>query len=94
MPHLEAFAELPEKSVIFHADRTDIFEAHKVLGHKFCISGGIPNELLTIGTPQDVRGYCKSAVRAGSVPFFRAQKETRGMRTLGGQEAKPASNHG
>jgi hypothetical protein len=60
--HLEAFAQLPEKSVIFHADKTDIFKAHKILGSKFCISGGIPNELLTIGDPEDVRSYCKRII--------------------------------
>ena len=27
-PHLEAFAELPEKSVIFHIDKTDILKAN------------------------------------------------------------------
>jgi hypothetical protein len=43
--HLDAFAKLPEKSIIYHVDQDDIFEVHKILGHKFCISGGIPNFL-------------------------------------------------
>ena len=60
--HLKYFAELPEGSIIYHVDRGDIFEAHRVLGDKFCISGGVPNELLTFGTTQEVRDYCKKLI--------------------------------
>ncbi|GAB6166516.1 uroporphyrinogen decarboxylase family protein [Thermostilla marina] len=61
-PHLERMRELPEGSIIFHADRTDVFEAHRVLGDRFCISGGVPNDLLAFGTPQDVREFCKKVI--------------------------------
>ena len=44
--HLESFAELPEQSIVYHVDQGDIFKAHRVLGEKFCLSGGIPNYLL------------------------------------------------
>ncbi len=44
--HLESFAELPDQSIVYHVDQGDIFEAHEVLGDKFCLSGGIPNFLL------------------------------------------------
>ncbi len=60
--HLGSFAELPEQSIILHADRGDIFEAHKVLGHKFCLSGGLPNTLLSYGTPDEVRDCCKKII--------------------------------
>ena len=60
--HLDSFAELPDTSIIYHADRADIFEIHKKLGHKFCISGGIPNYLLGVGSPDDVREYCKKVI--------------------------------
>ena len=53
--HLESFAELPERSIVYHVDQGDIEKAHRVLGGKFCISGGIPNWLLTRGKPEDVR---------------------------------------
>ena len=43
-------------------DRGDIFEVHKQIGHKFCLSGGIPNELLSFGTPDEVRKYCKKVI--------------------------------
>lgn len=60
--HLQAFAGLPEKSIIFHADKTDIFRAHEILGRKFCISGGIPTDLLAYATPKDVEVYCKKVI--------------------------------
>jgi hypothetical protein len=60
--HLKSFAELPEGSIVYHVDQADIFEVHRVLGHKFCISGGIPNYLLSFGTPQEVRDYCKKVI--------------------------------
>ena len=60
--HLKSFAELPEKSIIYHVDRADIFEAHRALGHKFCISGGIPNFLLSYGTAEQVRDCCKKVI--------------------------------
>lgn len=60
--HLDAFAELPDGSIIYHADKGDIFEIHKAIGHKFCLSGGIPNWLLAYRTPDDVRACCKKII--------------------------------
>jgi len=60
--HLKSFAELPDRSIIYHVDKADVFEAHRVLGHKFCLSGGIPNFLLSYGTPDQVRACCKKVI--------------------------------
>lgn len=60
--NLHYFRELPEGSIIFHADRTDVLKAHEVLGDKFCISGGLPNDLLAFGTPEEVRERCKTII--------------------------------
>jgi hypothetical protein len=60
--HLHDFAGLPEKSIILHCDKTDIFKAHKILGKNFCLSGGIPNELLAMGTPEEVKAACKRVI--------------------------------
>jgi hypothetical protein len=60
--HLNSFAELPDGAIVFHVDQADIFEAHKLIGHKFCISGGIPNFLLSYGTPEQVREYCRKVI--------------------------------
>jgi len=60
--HLKSFAELPDQSIVYHVDRGDIFEVHKAIGHKFCISGGIPNFLLAYGTEDEVRDHCKKVI--------------------------------
>jgi hypothetical protein len=60
--HLDRFAELPDASVVYHVDRGDIFEVHSKIGHKFCLSGGIPNTLLSYGSPDDVRARCKEVI--------------------------------
>ena len=61
-PNLKYIAELPEKSIVYHVDRGDIFEVHKAVGDKFCLSGGIPNDLLAFGTPEEVRAYVKKVI--------------------------------
>jgi len=60
--HLESFAELPDGAIVYHVDKGDIFDVHSVLGKKFCISGGIPNFLLSYGTEQEVRDYCRKLI--------------------------------
>ncbi|NOZ19725.1 MAG: hypothetical protein GXP25_01415 [Planctomycetes bacterium] len=61
-PHLDSFLELPDASIVYHVDQGDIFEVHKKLGRKFCISGGIPNVLLGYGKPKEVRDFCKRVI--------------------------------
>jgi uroporphyrinogen-III decarboxylase len=60
--HLESFAKLPDRSVVYHVDQADIFEVHRVLGDKFCLSGGIANTLLGYASPQEVCQRCKEVI--------------------------------
>jgi uroporphyrinogen-III decarboxylase len=60
--HLETFKELPPGSIIYHVDRGDIFKVHQVLGDRFCISGGVPNDLLAFGSPEEVRDCIKKII--------------------------------
>jgi uroporphyrinogen-III decarboxylase len=57
--HLDAFRELPERSIVFHCDQDDVFHVHQKLHDKFAISGGIPNTLLSFGKPEEVRAFCR-----------------------------------
>jgi len=57
--HFDAFRELPDRSIVFHCDQDDIFEAHKRLHDKFALSGGIPNVLLSFGKTDEVRTLCR-----------------------------------
>ncbi len=61
--HFGAFRELPDRSIVFHCDRDDVFEAHKSLHDKFALSGGIPNTLLSFGKPDEVREFCLRVIR-------------------------------
>jgi len=60
--HLDAFAELPDGSIVYHVDQDDIFDVHRKIGHKFCLSGGIPNFLLAYGKPEQVREHVKKVI--------------------------------
>ncbi len=60
--HLDSFAELPDGCIVYHVDNGDIFKVHEKIGHKFCLSGGLPNVLLGYGTPDEVRTECKKII--------------------------------
>lgn len=60
--HLNFFAELPDASIVYHVDKGDIFNVHEAIGHKFCLSGGIDNVLLSYGTEDEVRDCCKKII--------------------------------
>ena len=60
--HLDAFCELPARSILFHVDRDDVFAVHRKLGHKFALSGGVPNVMLSWGKPAEVRDFCKRVI--------------------------------
>lgn len=62
-PHFDTFRELPDRSLVFHCDQDDVFEAHAKLHDKFAISGGIPNVLLSYGTPAEVRDFCRRVIQ-------------------------------
>jgi uroporphyrinogen-III decarboxylase len=60
--NLKWIAELPDLSIVYLVDKGDIFEVHKAVGHKFCLSGGVHNDLLAFGKPDDVRACCKKII--------------------------------
>jgi uroporphyrinogen-III decarboxylase len=60
--HLESFAELPDRSIVYHVDQGDVFKARDAFGDKFCLSGGVANTLLSLGKPEEVRARCKEII--------------------------------
>jgi len=60
--HLETFRELPDQSIVYHIDQDDIFDVHRKIGDKFCLSGGIPNRILSFGTQDEVRECCRKVI--------------------------------
>ena len=43
-------------------DKTDMARAKEVLGDKCCISGNVPSSLISTGTPQDIKEYCRKLI--------------------------------
>jgi uroporphyrinogen-III decarboxylase len=60
--HHQTFRELPERSIVYHCDQDDIFAVHRALHDRFAISGGIPNVLLSFGTPDKVRAFVRRVI--------------------------------
>ena len=55
---LEYLAEMPEKSLVCHFDKTDMRRVKEVLSDKHIIAGNVPASLMTAGTLDEVRAYC------------------------------------
>lgn len=59
---LEYLAEMPEKSLVCHFDKSDMKRVKEVLSDKFIIAGNVPASLMTAGTVDEVRAYCDNLV--------------------------------
>jgi len=59
---LQAVTDLPEGSVIWWFDRTDMASAKSALGGRNCIAGNVPTSVLCTGTPQQVKEYCRNLI--------------------------------
>lgn len=60
--HLDAFRELPDRSIVYHIDRGTPLLTHRKLHDKFALSGGVNNVTLAIGTPAQVRQEVKTLI--------------------------------
>lgn len=59
---LEYLLEFPKGKVRARFDDTDIFRAKDILKGHMCIDGNVPSSLLQIGTPEEVKAYCKKLI--------------------------------
>jgi len=59
---LDLVNEFPKGAVHWLFDRSDMAKAKKILGDKCCISGNVPSSLLIMGTPEDVKTYCRKLI--------------------------------
>jgi uroporphyrinogen-III decarboxylase len=59
---LETIADIPKGKAIYWFERTDMHRAKEVLDGKVCIMGLMPSAVMCIGSPQDVRDYCKRLI--------------------------------
>ena len=59
---LKTIGDIPPGKAVYMFERTDIFKAKEVLGDVVCIRGNVPLSILSTGTPDDVKGYCKKLI--------------------------------
>ena len=59
---LEYLLELPEKSVLWFFDRTDMHRAKDVLGGHSPLKGNVPITVIATGTPEQVKAHCKDLI--------------------------------
>jgi Uroporphyrinogen decarboxylase (URO-D) len=55
---MEYLAEMPEKSLVCHFDKSDMKRVKEVLSDKYIIAGNVPASLMSAGTTDEVRAYC------------------------------------
>ena len=59
---LEIIADIPKGKACYNFERTDIFKAKEILGDQVCIRGNVALSLLSVGTPDDIKDYCKKLI--------------------------------
>jgi hypothetical protein len=59
---LELIGDIPRAKAIYGFERTDMFKAKEILGDVVCLKGNVPLSILAMGTPDDVKAYCKRLI--------------------------------
>jgi len=59
---LEVIRDVPRGTTYWTFDATDMAKAKKILGDVACIGGNVPTDLLSVGTPQQVKDYVKKLI--------------------------------
>ena len=59
---LEVIRDIPKGKVIYGFDLTDMAKAKKALGDVACIGNGVPIDLLSVGTTQNVKDYAQKLI--------------------------------
>ncbi len=59
---LEIIADFPKGKCVWWFDQTDMKRAKEVLGDMCCIAGNVGTALMTAGTPDEVKAYCKELI--------------------------------
>ncbi|MBA7465991.1 hypothetical protein ES707_01163 [subsurface metagenome] len=59
---LEVIREVPKGKTVWLFDEVDMIRAKEILGDVACVAGNMPMDLLTIGTPEQVKDYTKKLI--------------------------------
>ena len=60
---LETIADIPRGKAVYWFERTDLARAKAVLGDTVCLRGNVPPSMLNMGTPDEVREYCRNLIK-------------------------------
>jgi hypothetical protein len=59
---LEYLAQMPDKSLVCHFDKSDMRRVKDLLSSKFTIAGNVPASMMSTGSTDEVRAYCGDLV--------------------------------
>jgi hypothetical protein len=59
---LSVIRDLPRGKTIWMFDATDMARAKAAMGDTACIMGNVPSTLLSLGSPKEVKEYCKKLI--------------------------------
>jgi hypothetical protein len=59
---LKIIKDLPRGKTFWMFDQMDMVKAKQVVGDSFCFGGNVPSSMLGLGSPQEVRDYCKKLI--------------------------------
>ena len=59
---LKVIRDVPKGKTLWSFDTTDMAKAKEMLGDVACIGGNMPIDLLTVGTPEQVKDYAKKLI--------------------------------
>ncbi len=61
---LETISDVPEGRIVYWFEHVDMTRARQIVGRKACIMGDVPMSLLSTGTVDQIKGYCKKLIDA------------------------------
>jgi uroporphyrinogen-III decarboxylase len=59
---MEVLQDLPKGKTIWMVDQSDMAKTKKTLGKVACLYGNVPSDLLSVGTPQQIKDYVKKII--------------------------------
>jgi len=59
---LKVIQDIPKGKTVWMVDQTDMVKAKETLGKNACLIGNVSSSMLNLGTPDDVKAYCKKLI--------------------------------
>jgi len=59
---LDVIGDLPKGTSVWMFDQTDLPRAKEIVGDTLCIAGNVSSAMLKLGTPQEMKDFCKKLI--------------------------------